>query len=68
MITWATEAEKREHQFKVWREKVDAACQALYFVSIDDLADCCLADWFDDGISPKRAARKAMRYDQGFDD
>ena len=29
-------------------------------VTTDDLPDCCYADWYDDGMSPRQAAREAL--------
>jgi len=47
--------------FAEWLRQVDAACERIAGVSVHDLADCCFADWHDDGITPTQAARRALR-------
>lgn len=49
-----------ELEFKDWRRRVDEAVWKLAGCSIDDLPDCCLRDWFDDGMKPVIAACKAI--------
>jgi hypothetical protein len=46
--------------FGAWMEAVDDAVQATCGASVHDLADCPFADWFDDGLSPREAARLAI--------
>jgi hypothetical protein len=53
--------------FDSWMRQVDAWCQRLCGLSIHDLADCCFADWYEDGASPKAAAKRAIRREQGED-
>ena len=47
--------------FEQWMARVDAiisdACGG--FTSAD-LPDCCYRDWFNDRVSPKSAAKRAM--------
>jgi hypothetical protein len=50
--------------FDRWMEAVDEAVQALCGASVHDLADCCFADWFADGLSPREAARLAIENDR----
>lgn len=44
-----------------WMKEVDAACYAKAGVSVHDLSDCAFADWYDDGVSAKSAASKALK-------
>lgn len=53
--------------FDAWLLKVDAAVQRKVGLSIHDLPDVCLADWYDDGISPAEAAALALE-DAGWED
>lgn len=52
-----------ELEFKDWRRQVDEIVWQRAGCSIDDLADCCLRDWFDDGMTPRSAAIKAIKQD-----
>lgn len=47
--------------FEVWKRLVDEAVWDKVFLSIDDLPDVPLHDWYDDGVSPKAAASRAIR-------
>ena len=47
--------------FAAWFAKADAWCRRLAGLSLRDLADCCYRDWFEDGMSPKAAAKMALR-------
>lgn len=47
--------------FSEWKRLVDEAVWDKAFVGIDDLPDVPLRDWYDDGISPKNAASRAIR-------
>jgi hypothetical protein len=47
--------------FEQWLDRVDAEIQAIAGVSLLDLPDCCYQDWYNDEISVKRAAKKAIR-------
>lgn len=53
--------------FEEWMKAVDAHCVAQLGLSVHDLPDCCFADWYEDGIGPKSAARKAIRMANGDD-
>jgi hypothetical protein len=44
-----------------WMREVDAWTWDLIECSVHDLADQPFADWFATGMSPKEAARKAVR-------
>lgn len=52
-------------KFADFMRKVDAHVKALAGVSVMDLADFCFRDAFDDGVSPKSAAKAALAND-GF--
>jgi len=43
-----------------WINKVDSKVYATIGCSVFDLPDCCLRDWFEDGISPTEAAMRAI--------
>ena len=47
--------------FADWMAKVDAIVYRKQGCSVHDLPDCCFADWYDDDMSPARAAAKAIR-------
>jgi len=44
-----------------WRAAVDARVSAMTGLSLDDLSDCCYRDWYEQGMKPARAARRAIR-------
>ncbi len=51
-----------DKKFEDWMKQVDAAiASTLYGMTSSDLPDVCYRDWFDDGCTPKAAARRAMR-------
>jgi hypothetical protein len=47
--------------FDEWMRAVDAQVEALAGCNIYDLPDCCYPDWYDDGLSPREAAQRAIR-------
>jgi hypothetical protein len=51
--------------FDQWRRAVDNIVEARAGLSLDDLPDCPLMDWFEDGTSAKRAAARAIRNAKG---
>jgi hypothetical protein len=51
--------------FEEWRSVVDAAVQGKAGLSLDDLEDAPLYDWYEAGVSPKAAAGKAIRRSGG---
>ena len=51
--------------YETWMEAVDEAVWSKAGCSVYDLSDCCFADWFDRGVSPKCAAAKAIRASGG---
>lgn len=51
--------------FEDWMAKVDKACEATAYLSTADLADCPYRDWYDDGVKPESAAKRAIKRDGG---
>ena len=50
-----------ESAWQLWIAKVDMAIgQLCGGLSHDDLPDCCYRDWFNDGVSPLQAAKRAI--------
>jgi hypothetical protein len=47
--------------FKAWMTKVDAIVWRKAGCSVDDLADVCYRDWYEDEVPPARAASMALR-------
>ncbi len=47
--------------FKEWMAEVDEQVQVLACVSVYDLPDCLFRDWYDDELTPRQAARRAIR-------
>jgi len=47
--------------FEQWFRKVNIAVEKLCGMSVEDLPDCPYMDWFEDGMTPTSAARKAIR-------
>jgi len=43
--------------FEKWLEQVDLNLPCHH----DDLPDVCYRDWYDDGVSAKSAAKRALR-------
>lgn len=47
--------------FEEWMRLVDEFVRRISGLSVHDLPDCCFADWYEDGVSAKVAARRALR-------
>lgn len=50
--------------FTEWLRLVDRAIEEAthgLLDSHDDLPDCNLADWYEDGVSPARAAKRVIK-------
>lgn len=47
--------------FEVWMKRVDETLSRLYGITSEDLPDQCYQDWYDDGISPTAAVRRAAK-------
>jgi hypothetical protein len=55
--------------FEEWMKTVDAhLSNRAGGMTSADLPDCCYGDWYEDGLSPSTAARKAIRVAQGEED
>lgn len=52
---------KTKLTFEQWLREVDRAVVAKVGLSYQDLPDCCYRDWYDQGVSPKGAASRAIR-------
>ncbi len=48
--------------FDAWMKKVDAEVSRKVGLSVHDLPDCCFSDWHEDGVTPKSAASRAIKY------
>jgi hypothetical protein len=53
---------KNKQSFEDWMKKVDCHIEYAIGLSTSDLPDCCYRDWYDNGMSAKAAAAKAIRY------
>jgi hypothetical protein len=47
--------------FDQWVKKVDAILLATVGVGLSDLPDVAYADWYEDGVSPTTAAKRAKK-------
>jgi hypothetical protein len=56
-----------KRSFEAWMAKVDSYCWALVGCSASDMSDMGYRNWFEEGMSPKQAARKAIRCESGED-
>lgn len=54
--------------FEAWMKAVDRIVYLLAGCSAHDLSDQPYAVWHEDGMSPKTAARRAVRSEMGCDD
>ena len=54
-----------EQTYDGWMEQVDDKVWEIAGCSIWDLTDACLADWYEDDLTPCQAAKKAIRYANG---
>ncbi len=52
--------------FEEWLKQVDISLASRCGLSMADLPDCCYRDWYEDGVSPSRAAGRAMRASNGY--
>jgi hypothetical protein len=52
-----------ESKFQSWYREVDRAISAMVGLGRDDLPDMPYRDWFDDGMSTGKAARRALDQD-----
>jgi hypothetical protein len=62
MTQYHTTAESDQQRFNAWKSQVNHILAAkLGGLNSDDLPDCPYRDWFDDRMSPRAAAAKAIR-------
>ncbi len=47
--------------FESWMQAVDKEIGNLCGMSNRDLPDVCYGDWYEDGVSPLSAAKRAIR-------
>jgi hypothetical protein len=47
--------------FEQWKKSVDAIIGSLCGLSADDIDDWCYRDDYDNGLTPKRSAQRAIR-------
>lgn len=52
--------------FDLWMKQVDSLLIAQLGMSSMDIADCNYAVWYDDGLSAKNAASRAIKENGGF--
>lgn len=50
-----------DQKFKYWIDKVDTEVEKRVCMSVHDLPDCPYRDWYEDGVTPVQAARKAIK-------
>lgn len=55
---------KTEAGFLAWYKKVDRLLVAKWLLGVDDLPDCPYRDWYEDGVTPARAAARAIKLAQ----
>ena len=51
----------KNQTFAGWLEQVDRFVWQAVGMSLSDLPDVPTRDWFEDGVAPKSAARRAIR-------
>jgi hypothetical protein len=47
--------------FEEWMVEVNKVVETKVGLGTDDLPDCCYRDWYDNGVSVKSAAARAIR-------
>ncbi len=61
-----TQQDAKRKRFEAWMTKVDEALERKTMLTSGDLPDCAYWDWFDDGVTPARAAERAFRSAQDY--
>lgn len=56
-----------KQSFEEWMRKVDQAVQRITGLGVFDLPDVAYRDWYDDGVSVKSAASRAIKNAGGED-
>jgi hypothetical protein len=54
-------AATRKKTFEEWMKEVDRVIMEKVFLTSDDLPDCCYRDWYEDGVSVRNAANRAIK-------
>lgn len=47
--------------FSEWMEAVNFWTRRMAMLDVSDLPDCLFRDWYDDGVRPQTAARRALK-------
>lgn len=47
--------------FEQWFAKVDMEVKKIASISVNDLPDCPYYDWYENRVSPLRAAKRALK-------
>jgi len=47
--------------FEQWKNEVNKNISAICGMVSDDLPDCCYLDWYQDGVKPASAAKRAIK-------
>ena len=47
--------------FEQWKKQVDKNISVFCGLTSDDLADCCYMQWYEDGVKPLSAAKRAIK-------
>ena len=50
-----------QRKFDEWKESVASIVERRTGMSLSDLPDCSYADWFQQGVTPKGAANRAIK-------
>lgn len=50
--------------FDEWMREVDEAVESRVGCSVHDLADCPFRDWYEDDVSARSAAARAIRNEE----
>lgn len=51
----------KQMSWEDWKKRVDAYLVRETGMTADDLPDCCYRDWYDDGVAPILAAKRAIK-------
>lgn len=50
----------KSKSFEQWLNEMDKVVKEKAYLSYQDLPDCSYSQWYEDGLSPKQAANKAI--------
>ena len=56
-----------EKKFQDWVSAVNSYIDSVYGISVHDLPDVPMREWWEDKLKPLAAARRAIRYADGLD-